>query len=243
MCLSCIIYYSTSPSCQPKALLFPPTCLVVWHPGPVRDVFFSFYCKYVTIIHSFSKKAGDCRLHKTSLKEECHSNDGWNHPLNVRNIIFLLASLVIRTVEFHGVVSTARVTCIHLTPSYALVPSLRFSLHTDTPAGAHTLQYIPICIALPVLKEWCLYHGEIGRANGMRTEKVWQCSHEREAFQTQGRHERLSLPLLLLSLSRASFCSLSISPPPSLPHPSFRSHNCTFRLKLWMLTRLLATLN
>lgn len=114
------------------------------------------------------------------------------------------------------------------------------SLTRITPATS-TSAHAP-CVAHSVLREWCLYHRTRGGANGMRTDKIWQCSHEREAFQNQGTHERLALRLLLLLLSLPPFVH-SIFPPHSLPHPSFLFHYCTFRLKLWMLTRLLATLN
>lgn len=52
----------------------------------------------------------------------------------------------------------------------------------------------------------------VGGANEMRTDRIRQCQHEREAFQTQGRDERLPL----LSPPPPHLCSFCSSHHPSL---------------------------
>lgn len=106
---------------------------------------------------------------------------------------------------------------LHLNVYFALVLTWACCTslsHTDTgSAQAHALR-----VALPVLKEWCLYYGQ-SKWNENRqnmTMLTWKggLSNSQETWKT--------LLSLSLSLSSASFCLLSTFPPHSLsPLPPF----------------------
>lgn len=130
-----------------------------------------------------------------------------------------------------------RVSFMHTTPAFNASIS-EIAAHRDSSecTRLRTHLYCPPCtkrvMSLSRGERWSKW--KENREN--MTMLTWKggLSNSGETWKT------LSPPLSLLCF----LLYLSISPPPpSLPRPPSLSHNCTFRLKLWMLTRLLATLN